>query len=68
MSDLLYIDLLIENGNFVLNTGKEPELCNNRKSIGQDIIHSILKAVWPRSWLVNAARRYARISSRSWNC
>lgn len=22
MSDLLYIDLLIENGNFVLNTGK----------------------------------------------
>lgn len=44
MSDLLYIDLLIENGNFVLNTGKEPELCNNRKSIGQDIIHSILES------------------------
>lgn len=44
MSDLLYIDLLIENGNFVLNTGKEPEMCNNRKSIGQDIIHSILES------------------------
>ncbi|HDR2386409.1 TPA: DUF2590 family protein [Enterobacter roggenkampii] len=44
MSNLLYIDLLIENGNFVLNTGKEPELCNNRKSIGQDIIHSILES------------------------
>lgn len=44
MSDLLYIDLLIENGNFVLNTGKEPELCNNRKSIGQDIIHSIIES------------------------
>lgn len=44
MSDLLYIDLLIENGNFVLNTGKEPELCNNRKSIGQDVIHSILES------------------------
>lgn len=44
MSDLLYIDLLIESGNFVLNTGKEPELCNNRKSIGQDIIHSILES------------------------
>ncbi|MCU6305315.1 DUF2590 family protein [Enterobacter quasiroggenkampii] len=44
MSDLLYIDLLIENGNFVLNTGKEPDLCNNRKSIGQDIIHSILES------------------------
>lgn len=44
MSDLLYIDLLIENCNFVLNTGKEPELCNNRKSIGQDIIHSIIES------------------------
>ncbi|MEB7623595.1 DUF2590 family protein [Enterobacter vonholyi] len=44
MSELLYIDLLIENGNFVLNTGKEPKLCNNRKSIGQDIIHSILES------------------------
>lgn len=44
MSELLYIDLLIENGNFVLNTGKEPVLCNNRKSIGQDIIHSILES------------------------
>ncbi|PJD14482.1 hypothetical protein B9Q22_23445 [Enterobacter roggenkampii] len=44
MSNLLYIDLLIENGNFMLNTGKEPELCNNRKSIGQDIIHSILES------------------------
>lgn len=44
MSELLYIDLLIENGNFVLNTGKEPELCNNRKSIGQDIIHSIIES------------------------
>lgn len=44
MSNFLYIDLLIENGNFVLNTGKEPELCNNRKSIGQDIIHSILES------------------------
>lgn len=44
MSDVLYIDLLIENGNFVLNTGNEPELCNNRKSIGQDIIHSIMES------------------------
>ena len=44
MSDVLYIDLLIEGRNFVLNTGSEPELCNNRKSIGQDIIHSILES------------------------
>ncbi|STB73804.1 Protein of uncharacterised function (DUF2590) [Citrobacter koseri] len=44
MSDLLYIDLLIEGRNFVLNTGSEPELCNNRKSIGQDVVHSIIES------------------------
>lgn len=44
MSEILFIDLLIQNGDFVLNTGSEPELCNNRKSIGQDIIHSIIES------------------------
>ncbi|HDT2133525.1 TPA: DUF2590 family protein [Enterobacter roggenkampii] len=44
MSDLLYIDLLIEGRNFVLNSGNEPLLCNNSKSIGQDIVHSILES------------------------
>lgn len=47
MSDVLYIDLLIQSGDFVLNTGNEPELCNNRKSIGQDIIHSIIESGLP---------------------
>lgn len=44
MSEALYIDLLIENGGFSLNAGNEPELCNNRKSIGQDIIHAIIES------------------------
>ncbi|ATQ89568.1 DUF2590 family protein [Klebsiella pneumoniae] len=44
MSDLLYIDLLITNNDFVLNTGNEPVLCNNRQSIGQDVIHSIIES------------------------
>ncbi|EMB4326243.1 TPA: DUF2590 family protein [Raoultella ornithinolytica] len=44
MSDLLYIDLLITNDDFVLNTGNEPVLCNNRQSIGQDVIHSIIES------------------------
>jgi len=44
VSEPLYIDLLILKGNFVLNTGYEPELCNNRKSIGQDIIHAIIES------------------------
>ncbi|MBB1228857.1 DUF2590 family protein [Pantoea pleuroti] len=44
MSELLYIDLLIENGDFVLNTGKEPVTCNNRKSIQQDIAHAIIES------------------------
>ncbi|MBJ5825928.1 DUF2590 family protein [Salmonella enterica subsp. enterica serovar Meleagridis] len=40
----MYVDLLIQGNDFVLNTGNEPELCNNRKSIGQDIIHSIIES------------------------
>ena len=41
---LLYIDLLITDGDFTLDSGNEPRLCNNRDSIGQDIIHSILES------------------------
>lgn len=44
MSDLFYIDLIIERGTFSLNSGREPELCNNRQSIGQDVIHAILES------------------------
>lgn len=44
MSELLYIDLLIENGNFSLNAGNEPATCNNRKSIQQDIAHAIIES------------------------
>ncbi|HBU6539462.1 TPA: DUF2590 family protein [Citrobacter freundii] len=44
MSEILYIDLLINNGDFSLNVGHEPELCNNRKSIGQDIVHAIIES------------------------
>ncbi|EOI3546614.1 DUF2590 family protein [Cronobacter dublinensis] len=43
MSDL-YIDLLIEGRNFILNPGNEPVLCNNSQSIGQDIVHAILES------------------------
>lgn len=44
MSEALYIDLFIQDGDFVLNTGREPTLCNNRQSIGQDVIHSIIES------------------------
>lgn len=44
MREILYIDLLINNGDFSLNAGHEPELCNNRKSIGQDIVHAIIES------------------------
>ncbi|MDX4587242.1 DUF2590 family protein [Klebsiella pneumoniae] len=44
MSELLYIDLLIEGDDFVLNTGSEPVLCNNRQSVGQDVVHSIIES------------------------
>lgn len=39
-----YIDLLIKNGDIRLNAGNEPVLCDNRISIAQDIIHSIIES------------------------
>lgn len=44
MTEKLYIDLRIIDGDFHLNTGREPELCNNRVSIGQDIKHAIIES------------------------
>lgn len=41
---LLYLDLLITDGDFTLNSGFEPVLCSNRESIGQDIVHSIIES------------------------
>lgn len=44
MSDTLYIDLLIGNGTFTLNSGNEPTLCNNRVSIAQDVVHRLIES------------------------
>lgn len=44
MSESLYIDLLIENDDFVLNSGNEPTLCDNDISIGQDVVHAIIES------------------------
>ncbi|AVT57999.1 DUF2590 family protein [Pectobacterium versatile] len=44
MSDALYFDLLITDGNFTLNTGNEPQLCNNRVSIAQDVVHRLIES------------------------
>ena len=43
-TELKYIDLLITDGDFTLDSGNEPQRCNNRDSIAQDIIHSILES------------------------
>jgi hypothetical protein len=40
----LYFDLLITDSDFVLGPGNEPELCNNRVSISQDVVHSIIES------------------------
>lgn len=40
----LYIDLLITQGDFTLDSGQEPLRCDNRQSIGQDIVHSIVES------------------------
>ncbi|MBH2951954.1 DUF2590 family protein [Serratia marcescens] len=43
-TESLYIDLLISNGDFTLDSGHEPQRCDNRQSIGQDIVHSIVES------------------------
>lgn len=43
MSDL-YFDLRITAGNFTLDSGNEPELCSNRESIAQDVVHMIIES------------------------
>lgn len=43
MTDL-YIDLLITDRDFVLDSGAEPVLCSNRESIGQDVVHMIIES------------------------
>ncbi|MEB2410380.1 DUF2590 family protein [Enterobacter asburiae] len=43
MSDL-FIDLLITGGDIVLNAGNEPMTCNNRYSIGQDLVHAVMES------------------------
>ncbi|KAB7715731.1 DUF2590 family protein [Plesiomonas shigelloides] len=39
-----YIDLLITDRNFTLNSGNEPMLCDNRRSIAQDCQHAIIES------------------------
>ncbi|AVY99394.1 DUF2590 domain-containing protein [Lelliottia sp. WB101] len=45
----LYFDLRIKDKNFVLDSGAEPELCNNRDSIAQDVVHMIIESVLAKS-------------------
>lgn len=40
----LYFDLHITDGDFTLDSGNEPQLCNNRVSISQDVVHRIIEA------------------------
>ncbi|MFE8047603.1 DUF2590 family protein [Brenneria goodwinii] len=44
MDEAKYIDLLITNRDFNLNTGLEPMVCSNRVSIGQDCVHAIIES------------------------
>ncbi|MEX0445956.1 DUF2590 family protein [Xenorhabdus sp. SGI246] len=44
MDEPKYIDLLISERDFTLNSGNEPHFCNNRVSIGQDCVHAIIES------------------------
>ncbi|HEC9484401.1 TPA: DUF2590 family protein [Salmonella enterica subsp. enterica serovar Orientalis] len=43
----LYIDLLVTDGDLTLNSASEPVLCDNRQSIGQDMIHALMESGLP---------------------
>ncbi|EMK0255620.1 DUF2590 family protein [Salmonella enterica] len=43
----LYIDLLITDGDLTLNSASEPVLCDNGRSIGQDMIHALIESGLP---------------------
>lgn len=43
----LYIDLLITDGDFTLDSGNEPRRCDNRDSITQTLFTAFWKAVSP---------------------
>ncbi|GEK13215.1 DUF2590 family protein [Aliivibrio fischeri] len=40
----IYKDLLIENGDLVLDMGRNPIICNDQDCIAQDIKHAILES------------------------
>ncbi|MFA0715754.1 DUF2590 family protein [Vibrio splendidus] len=44
MADYLYQDLLIENGDVVLDAGRNPVLIQDRAVIAQDIKHAIIES------------------------
>ncbi|WP_312156345.1 DUF2590 family protein [Lelliottia nimipressuralis] len=45
----LYFDLLITGKDFALDSGGEPDLCNNRDSIAQDVVHMIIESALTKS-------------------
>ena len=52
----LYIDLLITDGNFTLNSGNEPVMCDNRQSIAQDVIHMIIESALAKQLVAERSR------------
>ncbi|MBV7598035.1 MULTISPECIES: DUF2590 family protein [Aeromonas] len=44
MSDPYYVDLLVENGAWVLDAGSQPRMTSDRHSIGQDIQHRLMES------------------------
>lgn len=44
MDKSLYFDLWIEDGDLLLKSDNEPQLCNNRLAIAQDLKHQILES------------------------
>ena len=44
MSEQNYVDVLVENGAWVLDAGSQPRMTADRHSIGQDIQHRLMES------------------------
>ncbi|SUT96051.1 Protein of uncharacterised function (DUF2590) [Actinobacillus lignieresii] len=44
MTEKLYLDLLITDGDITLDSGNIPTICDNRVSIAQDIKHALMES------------------------
>ena len=64
MSEQKYVDVLVTDGGMDFDLGTQPIMTDNRQSIGQDVMHSILESGVARELSAerNKAKRYYELT------